>query len=51
MDERAQRVARIMGRGRNDQAPVYLQLGLFTVIGLAAAVVVGLAFLAMWLAS
>jgi hypothetical protein len=50
MEERAHRVARIMGRGRSDQAPVYLELGLVTLIGVVVAVVVGLAFLAMWLA-
>ena len=50
IEEPSQDVERMVGRGREDATPVYLQAGVMIVVAIVVAVVVGLVFLAQALA-
>jgi hypothetical protein len=51
VEEKARRVGRIVGRGRDERTPVYLHFGVLAAVGVVVGVIVGLVFLAQALAS
>jgi hypothetical protein len=50
IEEPRRNVFRLMGRGREETAPVYLQLGVIATVSIVVGLIVGLVFLAYELA-
>jgi hypothetical protein len=50
VEERGRNIWRLVGRGREESAPAYLQLGILVAVGVVVGLIVGLVFLAQALA-
>jgi hypothetical protein len=46
VEDKGRRIARLVGRGKDETVPVYLQMGVLIAVGLFVGLVVGLVFLA-----
>jgi hypothetical protein len=51
VEEKGRRIARVVGRGRDERTPLYLHFGVLTAVAIVVGIIVGLVFLAQALAS